>query len=172
MAQIIESERLRLRPLKSSDAGLISLYTSDLRVARMTRSIPYPNPPGAVDAFIASVLNGKADEQVWAIDHRGPTDEQLIGLISLKFGHEIGYWLGASFWDTGFATEAVQALVQQAGSAPLTGEVFQDNPASVRVLTKAGFAYVGDSQSYSIARQAIVDIWRYEREAVPCARPA
>ena len=31
-------------------------------------------------------------------------------------------------------------------------QVFQDNPASVRVLLRAGFAYVGDGEVYSLAR--------------------
>ena len=176
MTHIIETERLVLRPLKASDAGLITLYTKDPRVAQMTRSIPHPNPPGAVEAYIEGVLAGTSGEVVWAIDHRGSSEEQLIGLIGLKTeGGEIGYWLGAPFWDTGFATEAVQALVadaQRTGWSRLAGEVFQDNPASARVLTKAGFAYAGATQSYCVARQRTVDVWRYELEFARCPQSA
>ena len=50
----IATERFVLRPLRRSDAGLISLYSSDERVARMTTSIPHPLPPGATEAFIAA----------------------------------------------------------------------------------------------------------------------
>ncbi len=32
--------------------------------------------------------------------------------------------------------------------------VFQDNPGSARVLTNAGFDYLGDAEAYSVARGA------------------
>ena len=44
---VVETERLLLRPLRRSDHGLLEMYSSDERVARMTRSIPHPLPPGA-----------------------------------------------------------------------------------------------------------------------------
>ena len=37
---VIETSRFVLRPLRTSDAGLITHYASDERVARMTSSIP------------------------------------------------------------------------------------------------------------------------------------
>jgi RimJ/RimL family protein N-acetyltransferase len=43
---VIEAPRLVLRPLRPSDAGLMTLYASDRRVAEMTTSIPHPLPPG------------------------------------------------------------------------------------------------------------------------------
>lgn len=49
---VIETERLILRPLRRSDVGLLDIYAADERVARMTRSIPHPLPPGASDALI------------------------------------------------------------------------------------------------------------------------
>ena len=36
----ILTERLRLRPVRPSDAALVELYASDARVARMTERIP------------------------------------------------------------------------------------------------------------------------------------
>ncbi len=164
----LKTARLTLRPLKASDAGLISLYADDPRVARMSRRIPHPNPPGAVERFIATVLNGTAGETVWAIDHAASSDEHLVGLIGLTPDGELGYWVGAPFWDTGFATEAVEAVVQHAfstGYAVLKAEVFQDNPASARVLTKVGFAFVGEGESYSSARAVTVPVWKYVLEA-------
>ena len=47
----IEAEGFLLRPLRLSDAGLIALYTGDERVARMTRTIPHPLPPGVAEAL-------------------------------------------------------------------------------------------------------------------------
>ena len=50
---VVEASRFLLRPLRTSDAGLIGLYTADERVARMTSSIPHPLPPGSTEAFVA-----------------------------------------------------------------------------------------------------------------------
>ena len=47
----IATERLLLRPLRQSDAGLIAHYTADRRVAEGTRSIPHPLPPGASEGL-------------------------------------------------------------------------------------------------------------------------
>src|SRR4028118_568188 len=49
---VIASERFVLRPLRRSDAGLIAHWASDPRVARGTRSIPHPYPPGAAEALV------------------------------------------------------------------------------------------------------------------------
>ena len=50
---VIVAERFDLRPLRVSDAGLIGMNAGDVRVARYTRSIPHPLPPGATEALIA-----------------------------------------------------------------------------------------------------------------------
>ena len=43
-------------------------------------------------------------------------------------------------------------------------QVFQDNAGSARVLTNAGFQYLGDAESFSVARQARVPTWTYLRK--------
>ncbi|MFP4450295.1 MAG: GNAT family N-acetyltransferase, partial [Rhodosalinus sp.] len=79
---------------------------------------------------------------------------------------ELGYWVGPAFWNTGFAQEAVRALVMAnpLGQTAMFASVFQDNAASARVLTQCGFAYLGDAEAYSVARGAKVDTWTYTRK--------
>ena len=50
------------------------------------------------------------------------------------------------------------------GDAAYFAAVFQDNPASARVLTNAGFEYLGDAEAYSVARDAMVRTWTYIRK--------
>jgi RimJ/RimL family protein N-acetyltransferase len=151
--------------------GPIELYAGRPEVARMTTSIPHPMPPGAVDAFVSRCLRGDAAESVWTMDGTPSGLGEFVGLISLtrltEDLAEIGYWVAPVAWNTGLATEAVRALAEAnpLGVAALRGTVFQDNPASARVLTNAGFAYTGEAEAFSVARGAVVPQWTYRRTA-------
>lgn len=160
--------RLRLRRLRPSDAALIGLYTSDAALARMTERIPHPYPPGLAEAYVERVLSGASGETVWAIDAGGDGDNGLIGVILLRPGDAgtavVGYWVARAFAGTGFASEALGAVVGYAaglGLAALTAVVFQDNPASVKVLTRAGFDYGGTGEGYSAARGGMAPTFHY-----------
>ncbi|WP_163850772.1 GNAT family N-acetyltransferase [Pseudooceanicola aestuarii] len=167
---ILPGEALDLRPLRGSDAGLIDLYGGDERVARMTTSIPHPLPPGSTEAFLRRAQTQDRTEHVWAMDASRQGGAELKGLISLTAlddgQSEIGYWVAPAWWNTGVASVAVQALIaaNPLDNRSIFASVFQDNPASARVLTNAGFAYVGDAESFSVARNATVPTWTYLRK--------
>ena len=157
MVETISTERLVLRPLRLSDVGPATLHSSDERVARMTTSIPHPYPPGAAQAYIRGILNGRRTEDAWAIDATPSDGEELIGVISYKSGpKELGYWVGPPYWNAGYATEAVKAVVAHLfavrGIERLNATVFADNAASAAVLIKVGFRKTGQSQNFSVAR--------------------
>jgi len=167
---VVETERFDLRPLRRSDLGLIELFGGDARVARMTVAIPHPLPPGCMEAFVARSMTDSRTEDVWAIDGTKSGGGEVMGLISLvrmdRNQSEVGYWVAPVYWNTGLASDAVQALVK---ANPLTNRtmfasVFQDNPASARVLIHNGFEYLGDAEVYSIARDATVPTWTYSRK--------
>lgn len=168
--QVIKAGRFLLRPLRAADAGLIQLYTADRRVAEGTRAIPHPLPPGAAEQYVARAMSPDRNEDVWAIDASDSELGELLGVVSLTRiepeQSELGFWIGSGFWNTGFATEAVQALVaaNPHGSRTLFAEAFQDNPGSAKVLTNAGFSYLGDAESWSVAREARVPTWTYLRQ--------
>ncbi|OWU83608.1 acetyltransferase [Oceanicola sp. 22II-s10i] len=159
-----------LRPLRTSDAGLIRLHTSDERVARGTTSIPHPLPPGVPEDFIRRAQTEGREEDVWAIDasqNGGPEVMGLVGLTRMDGGgqSEISYWVAPAYWNTGVASGAVAAIVaaNPLGDRTFFASVFQDNPASARVLTNCGFAYIGDAESFSVARGVNVPTWTYSR---------
>ncbi len=60
---------------------------------------------------------------------------------------EIGYWLSRAYWGRGIATAAVRALTDWAFAhfdlCRLYAGVFEWNPASARVLEKAGYVLEG-----------------------------
>lgn len=167
---VIEAERITLRPLARADTDLLQVYTSDRRVACGTRSIPHPLPPMAAEGFVAAALSPTRDEDVWAMDACPSGGPRLVGLVSLKpldrGQSQIGYWVAPAFWNTGLASEAVRALINANPhqNRTLFAEVFQDNPVSARVLTNAGFEYLGDAEAYSVARGQSVPTWTYLRK--------
>ncbi|NIZ14942.1 GNAT family N-acetyltransferase [Phaeobacter sp. HF9A] len=167
---IVETDRFVLRPLRPSDAGLIQHYASDERVARMTSIIPHPYPPGAAEAYVKRAMAAEQGEIIWAMDGTKDDSPELMGLISLKTmdrnQSEVGYWVAPPFWNTGLASMAVSLMVEAnpLGDATMFAAVFQDNPASARVLAHCGFEYLGDAESFSVARDATVPTWTYSRK--------
>lgn len=168
---VLNTNRLVLRPVQRSDMGLLELYAGDERVARMTTSIPHPLPPGAAAAFVDRALSPTRDEDIWVLDGTRAGLGELVGVIGLERMEdapgrsEIGYWIAPGFWNTGLASEALTTLLDAnpQDSETVFGSVFQDNPISARVLTNAGFEYLGDAEAFSVARGANVPTWTYLR---------
>jgi len=165
--QVIETERFDLRPLRRSDQGLIEMYASDARVAMNTATIPHPLPPGVIEAFVTRAMAPARAEDVWVMDSSKSAGAEVAGVVSLihldRNQSEVGFWVAPAFWNSHLASEAVQALVQAnpLGNVDMFATVFQDNPASAKVLTNAGFVYLGDAESYCLARDAAVPTWTY-----------
>jgi RimJ/RimL family protein N-acetyltransferase len=61
------------------------------------------------------------------------------------------------------ASESLGAIVEAnpQGAEMLFGQVFQDNPASGKVLIHCGFKYLGDAEVFCVARDATVPTWTY-----------
>jgi RimJ/RimL family protein N-acetyltransferase len=69
-----------------------------------------------------------------------PTDAQTTRGEEARL---VGYWLGREFWGRGIATLALKAFVPLL-TLPVHAHVAASNPASIRVLEKAGFRRVGE----------------------------
>jgi RimJ/RimL family protein N-acetyltransferase len=135
-----------LRLLKPADAADISrLLANDSEAVQMTASMIDPMNEAAAHDWIERRTS--PDQHVFAI--LLASSGELIG--SIGFGGErempfVGYWIGRPHWNQGYATEAVQGLIEYArwlGIPSLQADTFPDNPASARVLAKAGFLSAG-----------------------------
>ena len=166
---VIATERLQLRPLRRADIGLLQMYASDKRVAENTSSIPHPYPPGAAEAFVARAADDPV-EQIWALDGSASGLGELVGTMSLKTMEntrtrqsEVGYWIAPALWNTGLASEALEGLLaaNPQNLETVFAAVFQDNARSARVLTNAGFDYLGDAEVFCVSRGTTVPTWTY-----------
>jgi len=165
--QPIAAQRFVLRAPRRADAGAIGLHMGDARVAQATNNIPHPLPPGTAEAMIERARDPKMPEQLWVMDGDIEGGKGVLGMISLnrldRDQCQLAYWVAPAFWNAGLASEAVGALIgaNPQASHEVFAEVFQDNPASARVLTNAGFQYIGDAEAHSLARGATVPTWTY-----------
>lgn len=163
----IPADRFVMRPIQTSDVGLIEMYAGDVRVARGSRAIPHPMPPGAVAALITRANAPDRDEDVWVMDGSASGHAEAIGVISLnrmdRAQSEVFFWVAPAFWNTGFASEALRKLIEvnPHSTKRFFAEMFQDNPRSARVMTNCGFDYLGDAEAFSVARGATVPTWTY-----------
>jgi [ribosomal protein S5]-alanine N-acetyltransferase len=148
-----------LRPLRSDDAASLARHANNRNVWINVRD-RFPHPYTEADArdWIELTHTLPADTQL-AID----VDGQGVGCIGFELqsdiervSAEIGFWLGEAHWGKGIASQAVRAYSDWALQRPelfrLYATVFEWNPASMRVLEKAGF-----KREALLARSAIKD---------------
>lgn len=164
---VIETKRFIMRPVRKSDAGLLEMYAGEKRLAEATQSLPHPLPPGATVAYIARAQSPERKEDIWVLDGSANGHAEVLGVIWLQAmdrnQSEINFWIAPAFWNTGLASEAVQGMVKAnpQNAKTLFAVIFQDNPASARVVTNAGFDYLGDAEAFCVARNSSVPTWTY-----------
>jgi RimJ/RimL family protein N-acetyltransferase len=157
----LETARLWLRWPRIADARAVQALVGEKDIAVMTASIPHPYPAGEAERYILKSREKNADGEglALAITRKGPQSELVgvAGIFSNTDGDpEIGYWIGKPFWGEGYATEALHAIIDAlftwTGEPHVTAGVFVGNPASRRVLEKAGFQHDGQRMCKSVAR--------------------
>ena len=139
--QLIETERLILRPFTLSDANdMFKNWTSDDEV---TKYLTWPTHSSieVSEMIIDSWVAGYEDSRYyqWAIELK--ESHEVIGSISLmnvddeKECGEIGYCIGRRYWNQGIVTEAFQALIpfclNEIGIERLVARHDVNNPAWV-----------------------------------------
>lgn len=167
---VVDTDRFVLRPLQMSDQGLLEMHLGDTRVANMTRSIPHPLPPDYIAGRIERANEDDSANDYWVIDGSALGHAEVMGVVKMtkldRNQSELRYWVAPAFWNAGIATHAVEAILKAnpQGACDIYAEVFQDNPGSARVLTNAGFDYLGDAEAFSVARGSVVATWTYVRK--------
>ncbi|MFN3669019.1 MAG: GNAT family N-acetyltransferase [Brevundimonas sp.] len=158
---VIETRRLALRAPGAQDIPRLATLANDPSIARMTLRMPHPYGLKEAEDFVLTVAaQDPARARTFVIEHE---DHGPVGVIGLfedgDPAPEVGYWIAPAYWGRGLATEALQAATVWASRTwkrrALTAGHFRDNPASGRVLEKAGFLYTGEVRTgFSRARGA------------------
>ena len=181
----IVTDRLVLRPHVAADAAAVCAGIGDLAVARMLTGPPWPYALSDAEAFIAARPAARASGEMYA--YAIEAEGALVGTISLSAldrypdvapgALELGYWLAASHWGRGCATEAGRALLAAAdedlGPAVIVSAHFIENAKSRHVLEKLGFHNAGVIRSqFARSRGEEVDVQPMIRPAQSAAQPA
>ena len=81
---------------------------------------------------------------------------------------EVGYWLGEPFWGKGYATEALQVVIdhmfETGDLARLYGRCRVVNAQSRRVLVKCGFQLIGSGMCDSRTLKGLVPVEEFVLE--------
>jgi RimJ/RimL family protein N-acetyltransferase len=139
-----------LRPWRKGDEESLVRHANNRAVWRNLRDL-FPHPYTQADAEWWIETSSAADPITnFAI----AVDGAAVGAIGVvlkddvfRRSAEIGYWLGEEFWGRGIVSEAVRAMTDYAFAnwdlCRIQAGVFEWNPASMRVLEKAGYQFEG-----------------------------
>jgi [ribosomal protein S5]-alanine N-acetyltransferase len=155
----LETERLLLRRFRISDAqNAYKNWFSDPDVAMYMRWDAHTDIQ-QTEEFLQKVVTDyeKPDFYRWAITMR--TSSEVIGAIGLHIEDEfdmvadVSYALGKAFWGKGIVTEALKEVLRfgflVVGVNRIEAFHAVNNPASGKVMKKAGMQYEGRlRQSY------------------------
>ena len=165
----IGTKRLRLRPFQTTDAEAVHRLAGSQDVAAGT-FLPHPMDRQAAQDWVTERLKDQAAGTGVTFAITLLENGELIGSIGMELMlvHEQGrltYWLGRDYWNQGYGTEAVMALVEYGFNSLKLHRIyaphFHTNPASGRVLQKVGMTHEGRLREHYLRFGQRVDVELY-----------
>lgn len=165
----VRTARLLLRPFQTTDAEAVHRLAGSQDVAAGT-FLPHPMDRQAALSWITERVEdqtaGRGVTFAITLEESG----EVIGAIGMEIvaTHEQGllsYWLGRPYWNRGYGTEAVSALVGYGFSSLKLHRIyaphFHTNPASGRVLQKVGMTHEGRLREHYLCFGRRIDVELY-----------
>lgn len=160
----IRLEHCTIREWRMDDAPSLAKHANNRRVWLGLRdAFPHPYTIEDANRFLQGSVAG-APRKNFCIE----IDGVAVGGIGLRPGEDVhrhtaefGYWLAEEFWGKGIMTEVVPAFVdycfKEFSLNRIYAEPFSNNPASARVLEKAGFVLEGRLRKNVVKDGKVVD---------------
>lgn len=159
----IRTRRLALRPFRLSDVDAVLGYESDGAYAEFLGLPPTYRRSDAERSVASRMLCDWTRSAMWAVDLGG----DAIGHVGMTLyaGHgriDLYYGLAPAHWGKGFMTEAVRAAIDAAFTSHpdvnrIQADANPENPASLRVMEKAGMTPEGVLRQYVVIRDTATD---------------
>jgi ribosomal-protein-alanine N-acetyltransferase len=160
-----------IRDWRLSDAESLAKRANNRNIWITLRD-RFPHPYTIEDArkFLERATTNERREKVYCIE----IDGSAVGGIGLIMGEDVyrytaefGYWLAEDFWNKGIMTEAVTAFVEYCFANfqlnRIHAAAYANNPASARVLEKAGLTFEGRLQKNVFKDGKILDSLLYAK---------
>ncbi|WP_166000656.1 GNAT family N-acetyltransferase [Bacillus sp. Cs-700] len=151
MSLRLETERLNLQPFIKEDANRIKELAKNKELATIL-GLPYPYELEHAEEWIAIQPELIQEGLEYPLTIVTKNENQIIGTITLRIDKnnnkgELGYWIGRDFWGNGFATEAVNRMIEfgfkHLDLNKVWASAISRNKASIIVLEKAGLQKEG-----------------------------
>lgn len=165
----ITTERLVLRKFKISDfKDCCKNYLADENSYKFVGGKPIKNKVIACFVCFGYKCKSKTSSKyLWAIEYNG----EVIGSISSNYitsrNNEcnIGYTIGSKFWNKGFATEALKAVIkfffEEVGINKICCNCYDENIGSAKVMEKAGMTKEGTFKDHYYKNDRYYDGYLY-----------
>lgn len=141
----LQTERLTLRPLQRTDAQRLQEIGTD----DVFRYIPEVQTPFDADMWVKTKFESAVPEIAHVLIEKSSQNvigycQVAIGVGDTSYYLDLGYWLGTSYWQKGYASEAVREVltfmkVKNWTKYPTFAKASPNNLASMRVLQKCDF---------------------------------
>ena len=150
LPEVIETDRLRLRPYSLDDVEDVLSYASDPEWARYLGPVPQPYARVDAEGFLANQLSQDRTRRAsWAIEYGG----SAVGGVNIGLDLEnrvgtIGYSIARRLWGNGLTTEAAGAVIDASFTAcpdlnRIQATTDERNVGSLRIMEKLGMVREG-----------------------------
>ena len=165
------TERLVLsQPIVSDLNDVVFQVNSTSEISENTLSLPFPYREENAHFWFKMAEDGFANKDAFIFGIREKENLKLIGAVGLHLdvAHhkaEVGYWLGKSFWNNGYVSEALQEVLkfgfEELKLNKIYASHFHHNPASGKVLEKNGFVFEAELKQEILKNGKYLDLFRY-----------
>ena len=156
--EIFKTNRIVGRKPTMDDAqGMFDAYATDPEVTRFLVFKPYEKLEDLQTWLSYIIKEWEKSPGIMYLLYRHNAPDTIVGSFSItvnNFSATLGYLVTKPFWGQGIMTEVVKHWIDWALSQP---HIFRigafcdvENPASGRVMEKAGMEYEGTLKRYSI----------------------
>lgn len=164
---IIETERLILRKLETTDINDLFEILSSEKVTKYYGKCPMKNLSEAEDLILKFHKAFYEQKSIrWGIELK--ERNRIIGTCGFHcwnknhFRAEVGYELGEAFWNKGYATEAISSILiygfELMNLKRIEAIVYPENKPSEKLLLNLGFEHEGLLKKYANFRDKQQDL--------------
>ncbi|WP_368659612.1 GNAT family N-acetyltransferase (plasmid) [Metabacillus halosaccharovorans] len=166
MSLLLQTNRLTLQPFKKEDAPRIKELANNKELASIL-GLPHPYELENAKDWIAIQPEQikKGIEYPLTIIYKDLNE--IIGTITIRNDKsnnkgELGYWIGQEYWGKGFATEAVNKIIEfgfnELNLNKIWASALSSNKASTVVLQKAGLQKEGTLRQNRLLHEEYEDV--------------